>query len=170
MIFVELPLFQKYLQFTDEELAKIQEEILEDPRRGDLVPGGRGLRKLRAAIAGRGKFGETEDDVLRRVFGLPPLSGSNSAAAAAQLLLLEVPARPNTSNQGVCLPQLQLPAGCRTAMSPITTLWAGAEVMYGDKNDKNPGCPSGTGSSVRTSRTNTLDHRGACKWCAGQST
>jgi|APMI01.1.fsa_nt_gi hypothetical protein len=34
------------------------------------------------AIAGRGKFGETEDDVLRRVFGLPPLSGSNSAAAA----------------------------------------------------------------------------------------
>ena len=57
MIFVELPLFQKYLQFTDEELAKIQEEILEDPRRGDLVPGGRGLRKLRAAIAGRGKRG-----------------------------------------------------------------------------------------------------------------
>lgn len=57
MIFVELPLFQKYLQFTDEELAEIQEEILEDPRRGDLIPGGRGLRKLRAAIAGRGKRG-----------------------------------------------------------------------------------------------------------------
>jgi hypothetical protein len=57
MVFIELPLFQKYLQFTDEELAAIQEEILEDPKRGDLIPGGRGLRKLRAAIAGRGKRG-----------------------------------------------------------------------------------------------------------------
>lgn len=27
------------------------------------------------AIASRGKFGESEDDVLRRVFGLPPFSG-----------------------------------------------------------------------------------------------
>ena len=34
------------------------------------------------AIAGRGKFGETEDDVLRRVFGLPPLAGGNSSTAA----------------------------------------------------------------------------------------
>ena len=33
------------------------------------------------AIAGRGKFGETEDDVLRRVFGLPPFSAGNSATA-----------------------------------------------------------------------------------------
>jgi hypothetical protein len=57
MVFVELPLFQKCLQFTDDELAAIQEEILEDPKRGDLIPGGRGLRKLRAAIGGRGKRG-----------------------------------------------------------------------------------------------------------------
>ncbi len=57
MVFVELPLFQKYLSFTDDELAAIQEQILEDPRRGDLIPGGRGLRKLRAAMAGRGKRG-----------------------------------------------------------------------------------------------------------------
>ena len=57
MVFVELPLFQKYLQFTDDELAAIQDEILDDPRRGDLIPGGRGLRKLRAAIKGRGKRG-----------------------------------------------------------------------------------------------------------------
>jgi hypothetical protein len=57
MVFVELPLFSKYLQFTDEELNAIQEAILEDPLRGDVIPGGRGLRKLRAAIAGRGKRG-----------------------------------------------------------------------------------------------------------------
>jgi hypothetical protein len=31
------------------------------------------------AIASRGKFGETEDDVLRRVFGLPPRSAPESA-------------------------------------------------------------------------------------------
>lgn len=35
------------------------------------------------AIAGRGKFGETEDDVLRRVFGLPPNSADSSVTAAA---------------------------------------------------------------------------------------
>jgi hypothetical protein len=57
MVFVELPLFRKYLNFTDEELTAIQEAILEDPRRGDVIPGGRGLRKLRAAIGGRGKRG-----------------------------------------------------------------------------------------------------------------
>jgi hypothetical protein len=57
MVFVELPLFQKYLRFTDDELAAIQDEILEDPQRGDLIPGGHGLRKLRAAVAGRGKRG-----------------------------------------------------------------------------------------------------------------
>ena len=57
MVFIELPLFGKYFSFTDDELAAVQERILDDPRRGDLIPGGRGLRKLRAAVAGRGKRG-----------------------------------------------------------------------------------------------------------------
>lgn len=35
------------------------------------------------AIAGLGKFGETEDDVLRRVFRLPSASEQNSNAASA---------------------------------------------------------------------------------------
>jgi len=35
------------------------------------------------AIASRGKFGETEDDVLRRVFGLPPLASGATVAAKA---------------------------------------------------------------------------------------
>jgi hypothetical protein len=38
-------------------LIAIQEAILEDPGRGDVIPGGRGLRKLRAAIGGQGKRG-----------------------------------------------------------------------------------------------------------------
>jgi hypothetical protein len=57
VVFIELPLFGKYFSFTDDELAAVQERILDDPRRGDLIPGGRGLRKLRAAVAGRGKRG-----------------------------------------------------------------------------------------------------------------
>ena len=36
------------------------------------------------AIASRGKFGETEDDVLRRVFGLPAASGTNEVHETKQ--------------------------------------------------------------------------------------
>ncbi len=57
MVFVELPLFRKYLALTDEELQAIQNTILANPESGDLIPGGGGLRKLRAAIDGRGKRG-----------------------------------------------------------------------------------------------------------------
>jgi len=37
------------------------------------------------AIASRGKFGETEDDVLRRVFGLPVLSDNSQSAVPAKI-------------------------------------------------------------------------------------
>lgn len=57
MVFIELPLFRKYLDFTDEELRAVQNTILDRPDAGDLIPGGGGLRKLRAAIGGRGKRG-----------------------------------------------------------------------------------------------------------------
>ena len=42
--------------------SAIQEAILEDPLRGDVLLGGRGLRKLRAAIADEGR-----DDLLQSV-------------------------------------------------------------------------------------------------------
>lgn len=57
MVFVELPLFNKYIAFTDDELRAVQNVILENPEAGDLIPGSGGLRKLRAALAGRGKRG-----------------------------------------------------------------------------------------------------------------
>lgn len=57
MVFIELPLFHKYLDFTDEELRAVQNTILDRPDAGDLIPGSNGLRKLRAAIGGRGKRG-----------------------------------------------------------------------------------------------------------------
>lgn len=57
MVFVELPLFQKYITFTDEQLRAVQAVILDDPEAGDLIQGSGGLRKLRAALDGRGKRG-----------------------------------------------------------------------------------------------------------------
>ncbi|HEX5339147.1 MAG TPA: type II toxin-antitoxin system RelE/ParE family toxin [Gallionella sp.] len=57
MIFIELPLFSKYASFTDEELRGIQATLLQNPLAGPLIPGGRGLRKLRASLDGRGKRG-----------------------------------------------------------------------------------------------------------------
>jgi hypothetical protein len=57
MVFVELPLFARYLRLTDDELRAVQRDIMDNPHCGDLIPGGRGLRKMRAAIGGRGKRG-----------------------------------------------------------------------------------------------------------------
>jgi hypothetical protein len=57
MIFVELPLFTKHAPFTDDELAALQQTILDNPLAGDPIPGARGLRKMRAALGGRGKRG-----------------------------------------------------------------------------------------------------------------
>ena len=57
MFFVELPLFTKHAPFTDDELAALQQTILDNPLAGDLIPGARGLRKIRAALGGRGKRG-----------------------------------------------------------------------------------------------------------------
>lgn len=59
MVFVELPIFVRCAAelFTDEDLAEIQLILLENPAAGDLMPGGRGLRKLRVPLPGRGKRG-----------------------------------------------------------------------------------------------------------------
>ena len=59
MVFVELPIFQRCAAelITDEDLAKIQSILMENPAAGDLIPGGRGLRKLRVPLPGRGKRG-----------------------------------------------------------------------------------------------------------------
>lgn len=59
MIFVELPVFTRVAAglFDDEALRRIQEILLADPEAGYLIPAGGGLRKLRAALPGRGKRG-----------------------------------------------------------------------------------------------------------------
>lgn len=62
MIFIELPVFTRVAAglFDDEALRRIQEILLADPEAGDVIPGGGGLRKLRAPLPGRGKRGGRE--------------------------------------------------------------------------------------------------------------
>lgn len=59
MVFVELPTFVRGAAelFSDEDIAELQNTLLENPAAGDLIPGGRGLRKLRVPLPGKGKRG-----------------------------------------------------------------------------------------------------------------
>lgn len=59
MVFVELPIFIRCAAelFSDEDISELQNTLLENPSAGDLIPGGRGLRKLRVPLPGRGKRG-----------------------------------------------------------------------------------------------------------------
>jgi hypothetical protein len=57
MVFIELPLFQKYLTLSDNELRSIQTTIMERPNIGAVISGGKGLRKMRITLPGRGKSG-----------------------------------------------------------------------------------------------------------------
>jgi hypothetical protein len=57
MVFIELPLFQKLLTFSDDELRQLQNLIMDDPAAGDVIVKGKGLRKIRIPLQGRGKSG-----------------------------------------------------------------------------------------------------------------
>ena len=59
MVFIELPIFIRCARelFSDDDLRELQVTLLENSAAGDLIPGGRGLRKLRVPLAGRGKRG-----------------------------------------------------------------------------------------------------------------
>ena len=59
MEFIETPTFTRLVTalLSDEEYRALQNELLEDPERGDLIQGGGGIRKLRFALRGRGKRG-----------------------------------------------------------------------------------------------------------------
>lgn len=57
MVFIELPAFSKQGLFDDEALRAIQAQLLVNPDAGDVIPGGHGLRKLRASLGAQGKRG-----------------------------------------------------------------------------------------------------------------
>ena len=55
--FIETPTFSRMVTtlLCDDEYRHLQNELVEDPERGDLIKGGGGIRKLRYAVRGRGK-------------------------------------------------------------------------------------------------------------------
>ena len=52
MEFIETPTFTRMVTalLSDDEYRELQNELVEDPARGDLIKGGGGIRKLRYAI------------------------------------------------------------------------------------------------------------------------
>jgi len=59
-LFVELPIFRsrwKNMGLTDDDLKRLQEELLADPKIGAVMRGTGGVRKMRFAFEQRGKSG-----------------------------------------------------------------------------------------------------------------
>lgn len=59
MVIIEYPGFTKTIAdlLSDEDYRALQNALVENPERGDLMPGTGGLRKIRWSLAGRGKRG-----------------------------------------------------------------------------------------------------------------
>lgn len=58
--FVELPFFQKKwkaMGLDDKDLKRLQEELIADPKVGEVLQGTGGIRKMRFAFEKRGKSG-----------------------------------------------------------------------------------------------------------------
>jgi len=57
--FVETKLFTRLVQeyLSDDEYRALQHALLQDPEAGAVIPGSGGVRKMRWAVAGRGKRG-----------------------------------------------------------------------------------------------------------------
>ena len=57
--FIESPQFTKLVQdyLTDDDYAKLQKALIENPEIGSVIRGSGGVRKLRWAAPGRGKRG-----------------------------------------------------------------------------------------------------------------
>lgn len=57
--FIETKLFTRLVQeyLSDDEYSKLQQALLAEPEAGAVIRGSGGVRKLRWAVAGRGKRG-----------------------------------------------------------------------------------------------------------------
>lgn len=57
LTFIELSFFEKYRSeyLSDEEYRALQNELLENPSKGDLIQGTNGLRKIRVSNSSRNK-------------------------------------------------------------------------------------------------------------------
>ena len=59
VIFCESAAFSKAVQsiLSEERYFALQDQLLETPETGDVIPGSKGLRKIRVASGGKGKRG-----------------------------------------------------------------------------------------------------------------
>lgn len=59
LVFIELSFFDKFRQehLSDDELRELQSELIDNPEKGELIPGLGGLRKIRIPSKNKGKRG-----------------------------------------------------------------------------------------------------------------
>lgn len=59
MEFIRLPSFEKTASkiFSESDILELELVLIESPEAGALIKGGKGLRKIRRPVAGRGKSG-----------------------------------------------------------------------------------------------------------------
>jgi len=96
MLFIETPIFTRQASgglFTDEELKQLQQELLENPNKGDLIPSSGGLRKIRLARKGGGKSGgfrviyyRTTPEVIFLLLAYPKNKQDNLTRAEVKIL------------------------------------------------------------------------------------
>lgn len=91
--FIELPTFSRYAAdyFSDVELAELQIALTSKPDQGVVVPGTRGVRKIRWARTGMGKRGGVRvlyyvQDTLGRIWLLTVYAKSARENIAASTL------------------------------------------------------------------------------------
>ncbi|MEO8410888.1 MAG: type II toxin-antitoxin system RelE/ParE family toxin [Propionivibrio sp.] len=98
MEFIETPTFTRLLTalLTDDEYAGLQNVLVDNPQRGDIIKGGGGIRKLRYALPGRGKSGGIRviyywirDDQLVYMLLIYPKSNKDNLTARETALLCD---------------------------------------------------------------------------------
>jgi mRNA-degrading endonuclease RelE of RelBE toxin-antitoxin system len=59
MVIIETSIFTKRILevLSDDEYRELQQVLAKDPKKGTIIPGGGGLRKIRWTAGGRGKRG-----------------------------------------------------------------------------------------------------------------
>lgn len=111
-IFVDLPWFDKQwkaLGLTDDDMKRLQDELLKNPEIGNVIEGTGGVRKIRFAFAHQGKRGSTRviyvDFVVYEKIYLLTVYGKNQKENISQ-------AEKNALKKAVDMLENELKGGC----------------------------------------------------------